>query len=42
MEADLRFPGRIKLGTRAVGWLEKEVQEWLVHRIDISRPATHR
>jgi predicted DNA-binding transcriptional regulator AlpA len=25
MEADLRFPRRAKIGTRAVGWLEKEV-----------------
>ena len=37
MEADLRFPQRIKLGTRAVGWLEREVQEWLIRRIASSR-----
>jgi prophage regulatory protein len=30
MEADLRFPKRIKLGTRAVGWLEQEVHAWLL------------
>jgi len=37
MEAELRFPKRVKIGTRAVGWLEGEVQAWLVHRIEASR-----
>jgi len=37
MEAELRFPKRIKIGTRAVGWLESEVQAWLVNKIDASR-----
>jgi prophage regulatory protein len=40
MEADLRFPKRIKLGTRAVGWLEQEVHTWLANRIAASRGAT--
>jgi prophage regulatory protein len=26
MEADLRFPKRVKIGVRAVGWLDNEVQ----------------
>ena len=42
MEAELRFPSRIKLGSRAVGWLEKEVQDWLIRRIDLSRPIINR
>jgi prophage regulatory protein len=42
MEADLRFPQRIKLGTRAVGWLEREVQEWLIRRIACSRTTLPR
>lgn len=42
MEADLRFPSRIKLGARAVGWIEREVQEWLVQRIDVSRSTASR
>jgi prophage regulatory protein len=42
MEADLRFPQRIKLGTRAVGWLEQEVHAWLVKRIAASRCADDR
>jgi len=34
MEADLRFPKRVKIGTRAVGWIEQEVKAWLVKRIE--------
>ena len=37
MEADLRFPQRVRIGVRAVGWLEKEVNAWVVTRITISR-----
>jgi prophage regulatory protein len=37
MEADKRFPERIRIGTRAVGWLEREVHAWLIKRIEISR-----
>jgi prophage regulatory protein len=32
MEAIGRFPQRIKLGLRAVGWMESEVQAWLTMR----------
>jgi prophage regulatory protein len=37
MEADERFPKRIKIGIRAVGWVEKEVQTWLMRRIESRR-----
>ena len=37
MQAEGRFPQRIKLGERAVGWLESEVREWLATRIETSR-----
>jgi prophage regulatory protein len=37
MEAERRFPKRVKIGTRAVGWLEGEVQAWLANRIEFSR-----
>jgi prophage regulatory protein len=37
MQAEKRFPQRIKLSERAVGWLEREVQEWLAQRIETSR-----
>jgi len=32
-----KFPRPIKLGARASGWLEKEINEWLVQRITASR-----
>ena len=31
------FPSQVKLSTRAVGWLEHEVQEWLKNRVSASR-----
>jgi prophage regulatory protein len=37
MQAEGRFPQRIKLGQRAVGWLESEVRDWLAARIETSR-----
>lgn len=37
MEAETRFPKRIKIGTRAVGWIEGEVRAWLSRRIQESR-----
>jgi prophage regulatory protein len=37
MEADLRFPQRVKIGVRAVGWLDSEVHAWLIRRIAVSR-----
>jgi prophage regulatory protein len=32
MEAVGQFPQRLKLGLRAVGWMESEVQVWLTMR----------
>jgi len=37
LQAEKRFPRRIKIGLRAVGWLEEEVQKWLADRIADSR-----
>jgi len=37
LEAEHRFPRRIKIGIRAVGWLEGEVQAWVASRIEGSR-----
>ena len=31
------FPKKISLGSRAVGWLETEIQDWLDERISVSR-----
>jgi prophage regulatory protein len=38
MEAEGRFPHRVPIGIRAVGWVESEVQDWLRRRIE-SRDA---
>ena len=32
------FPSKIKLGSRAVGWVDDEIQDWIQSRIDSSRP----
>jgi prophage regulatory protein len=37
MQAEGRFPQRIKLGERAVEWLESEVRGWLATQIETSR-----
>lgn len=37
LEADQRFPKRVRIGTRAVGWLEAEVRAWLQKRVELSR-----
>lgn len=37
LEADRRFPARVRIGTRAVGWVEEEIQGWLAERILRSR-----
>jgi prophage regulatory protein len=31
------FPKPISLGSRAVGWIESEINEWLKQRIESSR-----
>lgn len=33
LQEEERFPKRVKLATRAVGWLEAEIQAWLAERI---------
>ena len=37
LEADDQFPRRVKIGVRAVGWIEGEVEEWLTQRVERSR-----
>jgi prophage regulatory protein len=37
LEAERRFPSRVKIGVRAVGWVEGEVNAWLIHRIEARR-----
>ena len=35
------FPKPIALGGRAIGWLENEIDEWIVERIEQSRINDH-
>jgi prophage regulatory protein len=37
LEAANRFPRRIRIGSRAVGWLHSEVQDWLDSQVQLSR-----
>jgi prophage regulatory protein len=40
MEAEQRFPHRIKIGARSLGWIESEIQGWLRRRVETGRPRT--
>jgi prophage regulatory protein len=37
LQAQKQFPQRIKIGVRAVGWIESEVHQWVAKRIAQSR-----
>ena len=37
LQAAGSFPRRVKLGVRAVGWLEDEVQRWLSEKVAENR-----
>ena len=37
LQAQKQFPRRIKIGVRAVGWIESEVHQWFAKRIAQSR-----
>lgn len=37
--ANNEFPASISLGGRAVGWLEKDINEWLEDKIEQSRKS---
>jgi prophage regulatory protein len=41
LQAQNQFPQRIKIGVRAVGWVEGEVLQWVAEKIAQSR-ATNR
>jgi prophage regulatory protein len=34
MEREKRFPQRVKLGARAVAWVESEIDQWVAERIN--------
>ena len=37
MSKDGRFPAQIKIGKRASGWLEEEVDDWIRKQVAASR-----
>lgn len=39
--ANNNFPQTISLGGRSVGWLEQDIDEWIVERIEQSRINDH-
>ncbi len=39
LESARRFPCRVRIGARAVGWVEAEVQNWLAGRVEHHRVA---
>ena len=39
--ANGEFPESVSLGGRAVGWVESQIDEWIVERIEQSRLNDH-
>ena len=39
--ANGEFPASISLGGRAVGWIEQDIDEWIIARIEESRINDH-
>jgi hypothetical protein len=39
LESEHRFPRRVRIGARAVGWVDSEVQSWLAGRIERHRAS---
>ncbi len=37
LEAERRFPSRVRISLRAVGWVDSDVQHWLASRIEQHR-----
>jgi prophage regulatory protein len=37
LESQHLFPSRVRIGLRAVGWVESEVQVWLASRVEHHR-----
>jgi len=34
MMREARLPKPVKISVRAVGWIEHDIQEWLIKRVD--------
>lgn len=39
--AEQRFPSSIKIGSRAIAFIESEIDEWISERIELSRGQTN-
>ena len=39
--ANNEFPASLSLGGRAVGWLESDIDEWIVEKIEAGRINDH-
>ncbi|EKC7833190.1 MULTISPECIES: helix-turn-helix transcriptional regulator [Klebsiella pneumoniae complex] len=39
--AEQRFPSSIKIGSRAIAFIESEIDEWISERIESSRNQTN-
>ena len=39
--AEQRFPSSIKIGSRAIAFIESEIDEWISERIESSRSQTN-
>jgi prophage regulatory protein len=33
------FPAQIQIGVRAVAWLESDIEEWMLHRVEARNAA---
>ncbi|HEY6644136.1 helix-turn-helix transcriptional regulator [Povalibacter sp.] len=40
LESEERFPGRIRISARSVGWLEHEIHAWIAERVRSSRSSS--
>ncbi|GAA3913881.1 helix-turn-helix transcriptional regulator [Luteimonas lutimaris] len=40
--SDASFPPAVKLGTRAVGWVERDVEQWIRRQIELSNQSASR
>jgi prophage regulatory protein len=34
-----QFPKPIQLGTRAVGWLDSEIEQWIQRRVELNKSS---
>lgn len=39
--AEDRFPKPVKLGTRMVAWVESEIQEWILQKVEVRDSIEH-